>query len=201
VIRRVARPLLIGIEAFIPPRASIAAGHTLVDVGYGRLEAGRWYLVRRVNGHYDLRNLPASPGSSLVSVRAIRGSPLPSRRTGSSSQAMTLTRCRPITPPGSSAGRRQPRSADRDEPRLPAPITSTHPAPRSHMLKAVRRRSGASMATIERQFYRSWRGPGVSDIDTWRLVFDRCTGNLAVRHQWETDRHSGVDDFGMAEFW
>jgi hypothetical protein len=67
--------LLIGIEAFIPPRASIAAGHSLVDVGYGRLEAGGWYLVRRVNGHYDLRQLPASPGSSLVSVRAIRGSP------------------------------------------------------------------------------------------------------------------------------
>ena len=56
------------------------------------------------------------------------------------------------------------------------------------------------MATIERQFYRSWRGPRVSDIDTWRLVFDRCTGNLGVRHQWETDRHSGVDDFGIAEF-
>jgi hypothetical protein len=47
-------------------------GHSLVDVGYGRVEAGGWYLVRRVNGHYDLRQLPASPGSSLVSVRAIR---------------------------------------------------------------------------------------------------------------------------------
>jgi hypothetical protein len=67
--------LLIGIEAFIPPRASITAGHRLVDVGYGRLEAGGWYLMRRVNGHYDLRQLPKSPGSSLVSVRAIRGSP------------------------------------------------------------------------------------------------------------------------------
>jgi len=43
--------LLIEIEAFIPPRASIAAGHSLVDVGYGRLEAGGWYLVRRANGH------------------------------------------------------------------------------------------------------------------------------------------------------
>ena len=30
--------------------------------------------MRRVNGHYDLRQLPASPGSNLVSVRAIRGS-------------------------------------------------------------------------------------------------------------------------------
>jgi hypothetical protein len=29
---------------------------------------------------------------------------------------MTPTRCRPTTPPGLSAGRRQPRSADRDEP-------------------------------------------------------------------------------------
>ena len=56
------------------------------------------------------------------------------------------------------------------------------------------------MATIERQFYLSWRGPDVSDIDIWRLVFDRCTGNLVVRHQWETDRHSGLDDFGIAEF-
>ena len=67
--------LLIGIEAFIPQHASIAAGHSLVDVGYGRLEAGGWYLVRRANGQYDLRQLPASSGSGLVSVRAIRGSP------------------------------------------------------------------------------------------------------------------------------
>ena len=67
--------LLIGIEAFIPPRASIAAGHSLVDVGYGRLEAGGWYLVRRVNGHYDLRQLPVPSDRNLVSVRAIRVSP------------------------------------------------------------------------------------------------------------------------------
>jgi hypothetical protein len=65
--------LLIGIEAFIPPRASIAAGHSLVDVGYGRLEAGGWYLVRRVNGHYDLRQLPGSPGSSRQERRAAVG--------------------------------------------------------------------------------------------------------------------------------
>ena len=56
------------------------------------------------------------------------------------------------------------------------------------------------MATIEREFYRSWRGPSVSDIDTWRLVFDQSSGNLVVRHQWETDRHSGADDFGIDEF-
>ena len=56
------------------------------------------------------------------------------------------------------------------------------------------------MATIEREFYRSWRGPSVSDIDTWRLVFNRFSRNLVVRHQWETGRHSGVEDFGIAEF-
>jgi len=55
------------------------------------------------------------------------------------------------------------------------------------------------MATIEREFYRSWRGPSVSDIDTCRLVFD-VHRNLVIRHQWETDRHGGADDFGIAEF-
>ena len=72
--------LLIGIEAFIPVQAPVAAGHRVVGVGYGRLEAGGWYLVRRVNGHYDLRQVPASPESSLVAVRAIRGSPFAQRR-------------------------------------------------------------------------------------------------------------------------
>ncbi len=61
--------LLIGIEAFIPPAAPIAPGHRTISVGYGRLEAGGWYLVRRVNGHYDLRQVPARPNSDLVSVR------------------------------------------------------------------------------------------------------------------------------------
>jgi len=56
------------------------------------------------------------------------------------------------------------------------------------------------MATIEREFYRSWRGPSVSDLDTWQLVFDRFSRNLVVRHQWEAARHTGVDDFGIAEF-
>jgi hypothetical protein len=67
--------LLIGIEAFIPAQAPVAAGHRVVGVGYARLEAGGWYLVRRVNGHYDLRQVPAPADSSLVAVRAIRASP------------------------------------------------------------------------------------------------------------------------------
>ena len=69
--------LLIGIEAFIPPRASISAGHSIVDVGYGRVEAGGWYLVRRSNGHYDLHQVAVPPGRALVAVRSIRVSPFP----------------------------------------------------------------------------------------------------------------------------
>jgi hypothetical protein len=67
--------LLIGIEAFIPPAAPVAAGHRTISIGYGRLEAGGWYLVRRVNGHYDLRQIAAPPESNLVSVRTILASP------------------------------------------------------------------------------------------------------------------------------
>jgi len=63
-------------------RCSSASRHSsrhrprsLPDTGYGRLEAGGWYLVRRVNGHYDLRQVPAPLDSNLVAVRAIRASP------------------------------------------------------------------------------------------------------------------------------
>jgi hypothetical protein len=72
--------LLIGIEAFIPAQAQIAAGHDLVSVGYGRLEAGGWYLVRRSNGHYDLRQIAAGLGRALVATRSIRASPFPQER-------------------------------------------------------------------------------------------------------------------------
>jgi hypothetical protein len=69
--------LLIGLEAFVPANAPIAADHNMVNVGYGRLEAGGWYLVRRSNGHYDLRQIPAGSGRALVATRAIRASPFP----------------------------------------------------------------------------------------------------------------------------
>jgi hypothetical protein len=68
--------LLIGLEAFIPPRAQIAAGHSVVNVGYGRLEAGGWYLVRHPTAHYDLHQVVTPTGQALVAIRAIRGSPL-----------------------------------------------------------------------------------------------------------------------------
>jgi hypothetical protein len=70
--------LLIGLEAFIPPQAALPAGHGAVGVGYGRLEAGAWYLIRYPDGHYDLRQIAASLpaiGQALVATRAIRASP------------------------------------------------------------------------------------------------------------------------------
>src|SRR5262249_37598500 len=69
--------LLIGLEAFVPPSAPVAAGHNVVDVGYGRLEAGGWYLVRRAPGRYDLRQIIAPSSKPLVATRSIRGSPFP----------------------------------------------------------------------------------------------------------------------------
>lgn len=56
------------------------------------------------------------------------------------------------------------------------------------------------MAILEREFYRSARGPAPDDIDIWRLVFDEKETSLLVRHEWQTERHSGVDDFTIAEF-
>jgi len=72
--------LLIGLEAFIPLSAPVTAGHNVVNVGYGRLEAGGWYLVRRSNGHFDLGQIPAGPGRALVAIRSIRASPFPQER-------------------------------------------------------------------------------------------------------------------------
>jgi hypothetical protein len=72
--------LLIGIEAFIPPSAPIAASHNVVNVGYGRLEAGGWYLVRHPSGRYDLRQIAAPSDRALVAIRSIRASPFPQER-------------------------------------------------------------------------------------------------------------------------
>jgi hypothetical protein len=71
--------LLMGFEAFIPRRSPTPSGHSVVDVGYGQLDAGAWYLVRYPAGHYDLRqiNASANPGQPLVATRSIRASPFP----------------------------------------------------------------------------------------------------------------------------
>jgi hypothetical protein len=56
------------------------------------------------------------------------------------------------------------------------------------------------MAAINREFFRNWRGPGPADQDSWCLVFDPETRRLLVRHEWQTSRHNGLDEFEIAEF-
>jgi hypothetical protein len=71
--------LLLGMEAFIPPRSPRPLGHTVLDVVHG-LEAGAWYLIRDKAGQYRLRQVVVDfprLGHSLVSVRAIVASPFP----------------------------------------------------------------------------------------------------------------------------
>jgi hypothetical protein len=67
--------LLIGLEAFIRPDKSFAVDHLLVDVGYGRLEGGGWYLVRHHDGRYDLLQIAVPDRRALVAVRSIAPSP------------------------------------------------------------------------------------------------------------------------------
>src|SRR5260370_14116298 len=71
--------LLMGLEAFIPARSPVSSGHSVVDVGYGRLDAGAWFLARFPAGRYELRQIAGSPttGQPLVATRAIRASPFP----------------------------------------------------------------------------------------------------------------------------
>jgi hypothetical protein len=61
-------------------------------------------------------------------------------------------------------------------------------------------RHGTSMTVIQREFYRSARGPSPRDEDWWTLIFDRANGRLFVRHEWQAAGHSGVDEFEIPEF-
>ena len=56
------------------------------------------------------------------------------------------------------------------------------------------------MAIIQREFYRSARGPTPADEDVWRLVFDPSEMLLLVRHEWEAIGHNGLDEFEVTEF-
>jgi hypothetical protein len=69
--------LLLGLMAFIPRNVPIAAGHSVLDVGYGQVESGAWYLVRWPGGRYDLHRVAGAFGQPLGAVRAIRISPFP----------------------------------------------------------------------------------------------------------------------------
>jgi hypothetical protein len=70
--------LLIGLMAFIPRNTPVAAGHGVVDVGYGQVESGAWYLARWPDGRYDLHQVTAAFGHPLVATRSILASPFPS---------------------------------------------------------------------------------------------------------------------------
>jgi hypothetical protein len=80
--------LLIGLEAFIPRYSQVAPGHSVFDIGKGRLEGDAWYLIRRMDATYDLRRIPArpsqptvaipgNPGQAMVATRSIVASPFP----------------------------------------------------------------------------------------------------------------------------
>lgn len=56
------------------------------------------------------------------------------------------------------------------------------------------------MKSLDREFYRSARGPLPGDEDIWRLVFDESETRLIVRRVWRTSRDSGVNDFSVDEF-
>jgi len=69
--------LVIGLESFIPRPATLPPGQSSVDVGYGRLEAGGWYLIRHPDARYELKQivLPPAQTRDLVAVRTAIASP------------------------------------------------------------------------------------------------------------------------------
>jgi hypothetical protein len=73
----IAGKLLIGLCAFVARDAPPASGHSIIDVGYGHVEAGAWYLVRSPDGRYELRQVTAPFPQAPVAVRSIRPSPFP----------------------------------------------------------------------------------------------------------------------------
>lgn len=72
---RIGGSLLMGVMAFIPRTVPVVPGHALVDVGYGQVESGGWYLVRSPDARYTLHRVAADFGHPLVSVRTIAPSP------------------------------------------------------------------------------------------------------------------------------
>jgi hypothetical protein len=69
--------LLIGLMAFIPKKTPVPAGHEVVDVGYGQVESGAWYLVRSPEALYSVHRVTAAFGHPLVATRSILASPFP----------------------------------------------------------------------------------------------------------------------------
>jgi hypothetical protein len=79
-IPRRGNAILLGLEAFVPRTASVPIGHGVVDVGYGEVESGAWYLVRWPDCHYELHQIAAPFPHPPVSTRSICLSPFPGDR-------------------------------------------------------------------------------------------------------------------------
>jgi len=97
---KVGGAVLLGLMAFVPRNAPIPPEHGVLDVGYGQVESGGWYLVRRPDARYDLRRVAAGFSQPLVAVRTILASPFPGDDAVYFG-AMTPTRRLRTTPPGS----------------------------------------------------------------------------------------------------
>jgi|SRR6478672_11344347 len=63
--------------ALFQATAIVTRGNTTGTEGYGRLNAGGWYLVRYSDARYDLRQITPSSGTgqALVATRSIASSP------------------------------------------------------------------------------------------------------------------------------
>jgi len=72
---------LIGFEAFIPRYSQVAPGHRMFDLGKGRLEGNAWYLIRSLDGTYDLRRIPARPSQPMVAIPGRPGQPMVATRS------------------------------------------------------------------------------------------------------------------------
>jgi hypothetical protein len=69
--------LLIGLDESIIPDPPATPDHRIVRMDRGWHEADAWYLIRRSNGSYDLRRIPARPGPDMIATRSILASPFP----------------------------------------------------------------------------------------------------------------------------
>jgi hypothetical protein len=72
----IAGTILVGVMAFVPRNTAVPAGHSVVDVGYGQVESGAWYLIRRPDARYEARRIAADFSQPSVATRAIAVSPL-----------------------------------------------------------------------------------------------------------------------------
>jgi len=142
------------------------------------LQAADWLTLTRVPPQFCETRIPR-----LVSVAP-----------GPVAEASTRELCKAPNP-GSNPGRASKFSAARSSVPIFRILAYDTSSPYCHDDDGTKR-----MASMEREFYRGARGPAPSDTDFWRLVLDETGKHLLVRHEWRTARHSGSNDFTLADF-